>query len=331
MGAGAPPRDPEGGLAARVLRRELEGLRDVARRSAAVARAIWARRPSPQRLVAIAFVAAALATGALAVLAQARLPERLPSPRDWAAVAALLERDGRPGDAIALSPPWAERARAVLPPSIPILANARYEGEDLVGVRRLWLLSIPAAPGFSWDTEAALLQRAARPRRPERIGAFEVARYDFAFPTLPLAFLPDRLAQAEVSRGADVCPPDASGAFRCEGGHVAREVRDVGGAPRPCLVAALGEGAPIVIAFPPVRVGRRVRGHAGALGAAAAPLRVSVVVDGEEAGSAEISGPGFVPFEVDTTRFGGELRRLSLVLTSSGAGADVCLDAVTLP
>jgi hypothetical protein len=328
MGAGAPPREPGGGLAARVLRRELEGARETLRRARAAARALWARRPAAPRLVAIATVAGALATGALAVLAQARLPGRLPSPRDWAAVAALLERDGRPGDAVALSPPWAERARAVLP--LPVLASARYDGEDLPGVRRIWVLSIPGAPGFSWELEAGLLRRSTRPRPAERIGAFELARYDLASPTLPLAFLPDRLAEAEVSRGAEACLPDPSGGFRCTGGRVAREVRDVGGAPRPCLVAALDEGAPLAIEFPPVRVGRRVRGHAGRLGAGGAPLRLSVVVDGEEAGAAELAGPGFVPFEVDTTRFGGAVRRVALILTPSG-GADVCLDAETLP
>lgn len=330
MDAGAPPREPKGGLAARVLRRELEGLTDGLRRLAAAARALWARRPPARRFAAIAFVAAALATGAAAVVVQARLRTRLPSARDWAAVAALLERDGRPGDAVALSPPWAERARAILPPSLPVFANARYEGEDLVGVRRLWLLSIPGAPGFSFGTEAQLLRRAARPRPAERIGAFELARYDLAFPTLPLAFLPDRLAQAEVTRGAERCAPDVEGGFRCADARVAREVRDVGGAPRPCLVAALGAGPPLVVEFPPVRVGRSVRGHGGAIDGGDAPLRVSVVVDGEEAGAAEISGAGFLPFEVDTTRFAGEVRRVALVLTPSG-GADVCLDAVTLP
>jgi len=331
MDAGRPPREPEGGLAARVVRRELEGLRDGLRRAGRAAGGRWARRPPARRLVAAAFVAAALATGALAVLAQARLPGRLPSARDWTAVAALLERAARPGDAVAVSPAWAERARAVLPASLPVFANARWEGEDLVGVRRLWLLSIPDAPGFSWAPEAELLRRTAQPIPPERIGALQLGRHDLAFPVLPLAFLPDRLGDAEVSRGDVPCPPDGAGAFRCPDGRVAREVRDVGGAPRPCLVASLGEGAPLVVAFPPVRVGRVLRGHGGALDGGAAPLRVSVLVDGEEAGAAEVPGPGFARFELDTVRFAGEAHRVSLVLTAAGAAADVCLDAVTLP
>jgi hypothetical protein len=331
MGAGAPPREPGSGLAARVLRREFAGLRHASRRAATAARALWARRPPARRVLATGFVAAALATGALAVLAQARLPARLPSARDWAAVAALLERDARPGDAVALSPPWAERARAVLPPSLPVFANARWSGEDLLGVRRIWLLSVPDAPGFSWDAETELLRRTVQPRPPERIGAFRLSRHELASPTLPLAFLPDRLAQAEISRGADRCRPDAAGAFDCPGARVSREVREVAGAPRPCLVAALGEGEPLVIAFPPMRVGRVVRGRGGSIGGGTAPLRLSVVVDGAEAGDSEIAGPGFAAFEVDTARLAGDARRVSLVLTPAGARADVCLDAVTLP
>jgi hypothetical protein len=332
MDGAAPPREPKGGLAARLVRRELEGIRDGARRLSRRGRARWTRRPPARRVVAAAFVAALLASGALAVVAQARLPARLPSARDWAAVAAVLEREARPGDALALSPPWAERARAVLPPGVPVLAQRRWAGEDLVGVRRLWLLSLPEAPGFSWELESELMEeRAGQPRPTERIGAFQLGRLDLAFPTLPLAFLPDRLAQAEVSRGGEPCAPDGAGGFRCGSGRVAREVRELGGAPRFCLVASLGAGAPLVVAFPPVRVGRLVRGHGGALSAGGAPLRVSVVVEGEEAGSAELSGRGYQAFEIDTTRFAGEARPLSLVLTSAGAGTDVCLAAVTLP
>jgi hypothetical protein len=330
MGAGAPPDPPERGLVARLVRRELDGARATLRDWAAGVRWLWQRRPSAPRAIAILFVCAALAAGALSVVAQASLPGRLPSARDWSAVAALLDREARPGDAVALSPSWAERARAVLPAKVPVLAGGDLAREDLVGVRRLWLLSIPGAPRFSWESEVALLQRASRAGAAERIGAFELARYDLSHPTLPLAFLPDRLAQAEVTRGDEPCVADATGAFRCAGARLAREMREVAGAPRPCLAAALRAGAPVVIAFPPLRVGRLLRGHAGALGPTAGPLRVSVLVDGEEAGAAELAGREFAPFEIDTTRFGGEQRRLSLVLTTASE-ADVCLDALTLP
>jgi hypothetical protein len=317
-----------------VLAREVEALRETLRSWADMARWAWARRPSPPRTAALVFAAGAALAGALAVVAQVRLPSRLPSAGDWAALRALIERDARPGDALALSPPWAERAREVLPLPVPVLAHRRYAGEDLVGVRRLWLVSLPRAPAFTWDPELDVLQRAARSDPPLRLGALEVARYEISFPVLPLAFLPDRLAQAAVSHGEVACAGDGAGAFRCadEAVGVRREVREVGGAARPCLVASAGRGLPLALTFPAVRVGRVVRGHLGALGGASlpAPVRVAVRVEAEEAGAAEISGPGFVPFEVDTSRFAGAAHPLSIVLTTPG-DAELCLDAVTLP
>jgi len=322
-------------VAVGLLAREVQAIRETLRSWARLARAAWSRRPPAPRATAIGLSGALALAGVLAVLAQARLPGRLPSARDWEALRALLEREARPGDAVALSPHWAERAREVLPASLPILAHARFAGEDLVGVRRVWLVSLVDAPGFSFAPEVDLVQRAARSDPPGRVGALEVTRYDVAFPVLPLAFLPDRLALAEVSRGGVRCDADGAGGFRCGGAsaRVAREVREVAGAPRPCLVAVPGDGEPLTFDFPPVRVGRLLRGHAGAVGSArlAAPLRVAVLVDGEEAGAAEVSGAAFAPFQMDTTRFAGRNRRVSLVVSTPGGGAEVCLDAVTLP
>jgi hypothetical protein len=330
----APEERPRGPIA-RLLLRELDAARATVRRWLSVVAWAWQHRPPEPRLAAIAFAVGAGLVGAAAIVAQARLAARLPSPRDWEAVRALVARGARPGDAVVLSPPWADRAREVLPSTAPVLARARWTGEDLLGVRRIWLLSIPRAPGFSWDAELDLLERASRNTPAERVGAFEVSLLDLAYPTLPLSFLPDRLAAGQVTVGGTACVPDAAGAFRCDGGtpaRVAREVREVNGAPRPCLVAKLAAGAPLAIALPSVRVGRVVRGHVGGLGGAAVPpLRVAVVLDGEEAGAAEVSGSGFLPFEIDTTRFAGQPREVSLVLTSPAASDAVCLDAVTLP
>jgi hypothetical protein len=269
------------------------------------------------------------------VLAQARLPATLPSALDWAAARALLERDARPGDAVALSPPWAERAREVLPASVPVLAQRRYAGEDLVGVRRVWMLSLPDSPRFRWEVEVDLLERAARSEDPLRLGAFEVTRYDVAFPTLPLAFLPDRLGRAAVRLGDAPCLSDASGRFRCdEFAEVERSVREVAGVPRPCLAAAAPAAldAPLVIEFPPGRVGRTLHGHAGVAGDGprGAPVRIAVHLDGEEVGAAEIDTSSWAPFRIDMTRVAGQTVPLALVVTSPAPLA-LCLDAAVLP
>ncbi len=245
-----------------------------------------------------------------------------------------MERDARPGDAAALSPPWAERAREILPASVPVLAERGYAGEDLVGVRRVWLLSLHDAPGFSYRIDGDLSERSSQWSTTERLGAIEATRYDLAFPTVPLAFLPDRLAGAAVSLASEPCAPDSKGGFACAAPspvRVEREVRDVAGSPRPCIVATLdGAAAPaLVLSFPSLRLGRMVHGHAAHLGAARGPIRVSVQVDGEDAGDAEVLGPAR-PFRIDTTRFAGRSGTLSIAVTTTGAGS-VCLDAVVLP
>jgi hypothetical protein len=329
------PADRPRGPVARVLRRELDYARVVLREWSAAAARVWARRPAGDRLAAIAFVCGAAVVGAAGILAQARLAARLPSARDWEAVRALVSREARPGDAVVLSPPWAERARELLPSTVPVLARARWSGEDLVGVRRAWLVSLPRAPGFSWDAELDLLERASRTAPADRVGAFEVALLELAYPTIPLAFLPDKLAGARVSLGDAPCEADAEGRFRCDApapAEVAREVREVAGSPRPCLSATFQGGAALEIGLQPVRVGRVVRGHVGALGGGpVGPVRVAVVLDGDEAGAAEVAGAGFLPFQIDTTRFAGQPREVSLVLTTPARSAALCLDAVTLP
>jgi hypothetical protein len=343
------PAEPDGpdperpGLGRRALARIVRPLRATVARGAAGAaellRWLWARRPTAGRAVALAFVAGLALAGARGVLFQAGLGARLPSPLDWAALGALLERDARPGDAVALSPPWAERARLVAPAQVPVLSWPRYAGEDLVGVRRVWLVSLARAPGFSWAPESDLLERASADGSPLPLGGLEVSRHDLAAPELPLAFLPDRLGQAEVRLGDAACAPEGTG-FRCPGPsavRVERAVREVGGLPRPCLVAPPDQeaGAPLTLAFAGVPVGRVLRGHAGIAGdppgAGEAPVRISALVDGEDAGEVEIAGPGWRAFQLDTSRFAGRARTVSLVLTAAAAPGRLCLDAVTLP
>jgi hypothetical protein len=295
---------------------------------------LWDRRPSARRAVALAFAAALTIVGTWSIFTQARLPRRLPSALDWAAARALLERDARPGDAVALAPPWAERAREVLPAAVPVLTHDRYAREELVGARRVWLVGLRRSPYHGWDQALDLVERASRSGPPARLGMLEVTRHDLAFPSLPLAFLPDRLAQATVTLGDVPCEATGPSRFRCGGGAVVleRALRDVGGVPRPCLSARSDAalGAPLLVAFPAGRIGRTLVGHAASPGPAS-PVRVAVVLDGEEVGAAELAGgAAWSQFRVDMTRSAGQARALSLILTSPGPLA-VCLDAAVMP
>jgi hypothetical protein len=321
---------------AAVRERSREALRAAGRSARAALAWAWARRPSASRAAAAAVAATIAGVSAWAILEQARGPGRLPSSIDWAAARALVERDARPGDAVAVAPAWAERAREVLPASVAVLAQRRYAGEDLVGVRRVWVLSLPDAPRFGWDVEVDLVERAARSEAPARLGSLEVTRYDVAFPTLPLAFLPDRLGRGAVALGDRPCAATLDGRFRCGDGtvQVERTVREVDGVPRPCLAVSAAEplDAPLAIEFPPLPLGRTLHGHAGAPGRspAGAQLRVAVALGGEEVGAADVSLASWTPFRIDMTRVAGQARQLALVLTSPDP-LTVCLDAMVLP
>jgi hypothetical protein len=301
-------------------------------------RVLW---PPSRRHWAAAFAAGIVALGVYGWWFYSTLEDRLPSTLDWRSAAAVLGRDARPGDAVALAPWWAERAREVLPAWLPVMAFPRFAGEDLVGVRRVWLLALPKAPGHRFDVEGDLTARAAAIAGPQRLGRLELTRYDLRSPTLPLAFLPDRLATATVSVGGHPCTRDARGVFRCPAPPfvvVAREVREVDYLPRPCLYVYPPPGALLTIAFPAVPLGRALRGHTGIVGQAAlvgeAPVRLSVKIEGQDAGTAEEppAQPGWHPFLIDTVRNAGRSGTVTFDVSASDVGGrHFCFDAYTLP
>ncbi len=309
-----PPPDPTGWYELRrKARATLWPPRDIA----------WAA------LLAVAVSAA----GLYGLWFQATLPGRLPSSTDWKAVAAVLARDARPGDAVALAPPWAERAREVLPerlPSrpevpLPVLAYPSYaEGvEDLPGISRVWLLSLPDAPGGAGSIAAQLAARSSVVEGPVRIGRLALTRNDLRAPLAPLWSLSDRLHSASIEGSAPA----------------AREVREVGFLPRSCVLARFpGPGAePLVLRLPAAPLGVALRGHMGLVGdpsGGAPSVSVRVKVDGVELGRAEASAarPAWIPFTVDTSRLPPTAHEVTVEIVPSGPlPLGVCLDLVALP
>lgn len=305
-------------MPARLLASALAHLKDLLaqqvagwlRSARAALAAGWAARPDGRRAVASLTLAGLAAAGLAALQAQAGLPDRLPSPRDWQAAAVLLARDARPGDAVLVAPAWLERAREVAPHGVPVVAAERLEGERLPGVARAWLLSAPGAPLATGAAEAALAKRAARADA-QQLGALEAIRYDLSAPVLPLAVL------------ADLAPPPARAALR-----------EAGGLPRRCLVLSPGPGAPLVLPFRAVRLGRSLAGHAALLpGPGDGPVRLAFQVDGAEVGAVEVRpADGWLPWQVDTSRSAFGDHEVTVVATTAGAAArPVCLEALALP
>jgi hypothetical protein len=331
-----------------LTRSQLARLRAASRGAAVagarLARAAFARvwPPGPRHAAAV-LAAGVVALGAYGLAFYATLRGRLPTDLDWRSVAVLLARDARAGDAVAIAPPWAERARQVLPPDVPLLAFPSFAGEDLLGVRRVWLVGLPDAPGYRSRVEDELTRRASGLSGPQHLGALELTRYDLSAPRLPLAYLPDRLSGAAVSVGDRTCQPDARGVFRCPAPPyvvVAREVREIAFLPRPCIFAhpSPDARAPLSITFPAVTMGNVLRGHTGIVGEAAydgeTPVRLSVTIDGQPAGEASEppASPGWHEFQLDTSRHAGRVRAVTFTVTA----ADVtrrhfCFDAYTQP
>jgi len=315
----------------------------------AVAGRAWARRPAGGRFAAGVFAAAVVLAGGMGLGFQAALPSLLPSRLDWRATTALLERDVRRGDALVVSPAWAERVRMIAPRGLRVLASSRPASDaapfgaaatELEGVRRVWLVSLSGAPGFSWAPELELLARSAAPEPPLRVGELQITRFELSHPDLPLATLGDAFAGARVELGGAPCAADGP-RFRCAASRSEVEVEsavvDVQGVPRPCLlVKVAGEAAPIRITFPAVRVGRSLRGNAGLAAApegdavGSLPLTIAVRVAGEEAAAVQVEGAGWPTYRVDTGRWAGERHPVSLELVAPADRA-VCLQAVTLP
>ena len=317
-----PPPDPTGWIE---LRRKARA-------------AIWP--PQPVAWAALLAVAVA-AAGLHGLWFQATLPGRLPSATDWKAAASLVSREARPGDAIALAPAWAERAREVMPehlPSrpdapLPVLALPSYaEGaEDLAGIRRVWLVSLPEAPGGDGRIAAEFSARSSAVDPPVRLGRLVLTRYLLRSPVIPLYAFRDHLAGAAVEGAPS---------------RLVRETREVAGLPRTCIVAAFaappggapadGPPAPAKLLFRDVPLGRALRGHVGLVGdppAATRPVTVRVKVDGAEVARAEARpGSGWTPFQIDSTPLHSPAREVELEIVPGGPlPRGACLDVVTLP
>jgi hypothetical protein len=315
---------------ARLLERLGRGLADAARRAT--------ERTSPRvKLAAALFAILLLLLGGGGLAFQLLLPSLLPSALDWEAVGALLDRDARPGDAVMVSPAWAERIRSVAPRRLRVLARSGGAPAELQGVRRVWLVSLPRAPGFTFRPEIELLAQATAPDPPLAVGGLSLTRLELTHPELPLASLREALGAASVTLGGLACT-GGGGLFECRTNRgqasLERGTVEVNGLPRSCLlVRTAGEAARLAATFPEVPVGRVIRGNAGLVGAAGAgPASLALVVriDGEEASTVQLEGAGWPSFRLDTSRWAGGRHAVAVELVIPEE-RELCLDLVMLP
>jgi hypothetical protein len=105
---------------------------------------------------------------------------RLPSDADWAEAAGALRAGAAPGDAVQIWPVWAERARMFVD-AAPVLAEEDPGNADYLGVRRLWVLSLPRTPFFR-AADGALRARGATAAEERRFGALSLRAWDLHSP-----------------------------------------------------------------------------------------------------------------------------------------------------
>jgi hypothetical protein len=166
----------------------------------------------PRRLAFLAL----LACGAGSLLFDLTLSARLPYDADWAELAAALRAQAQPGDALQLWPVWAEEARLHVD-AMPVLAEEDLAGADYLGVRRLWVASLPRTP-HAGNPELPLLRRGATPIGPARpFGALALRAWDL-HATDTFALTPQN-EEHEVDYVARRCLPVRIGArFNARGG-----------------------------------------------------------------------------------------------------------------
>ncbi len=120
-----------------------------------------------------------LAVAVACLVFQLRLPGRLPSDADYAAVRARLQAEARPGDAVLLFPWWTEKARLHLPSEPPVVGYLGSDRDDLSAHPRIWVLGQPDLPRTGEaDFLAAFLPGRTRVGEPVRHGALTLTLYE---------------------------------------------------------------------------------------------------------------------------------------------------------
>jgi hypothetical protein len=264
----------------------------------------WQARPPPARQAAQLLVVALLALGFASLDARSRLADRLPSPLDWRALAALLERDVRPGDLMAIQPPWLERARLLVPTRLPVLGSSALDTEWLPGVRRVWLVAAVGVTSFG--PRLPLEGRATVPSS-QQVGQLQVTRLDLAAPLLPLASL-------------------------AEQGRRPTRWREVQGVARRCMELAPESGSLAQFELPAVTLGGALGGRAALLPASAGGVgHLRIRVGPEAPVTFDVpASRGWQPFRVDTMRYAATARPVVLDVEAPPGGS-LCVEALVLP
>lgn len=262
----------------------------------------------------------------------------LPSERDYLALSKRLRAESRPGDGVLVLPGWAERLRLYVDPSIPVHALPP-DDPDLAEHDRLWVVTLPFAPGYDPEADlAVLVARFGRPALVSDTSPLMLLRFDG---TRQQAFvrLADRLASAQVSLAGRPCAwqPDhrAGPRFQCQQGgwnYVADETREIDYLPRRCMWAHPVRNKPLSIRFPDVPPGSWLEVRGGIVGRAAfeenrGTVQIRLGLNGADLGSVAFPPrPGLVTRRFDLPGWTGPAA-IELTVTAEDDGMrHLCFD-----
>jgi hypothetical protein len=291
---------------------------------------------------AAAEAAALLGAIAFSFLYWLRLPGRLPSEQDYLAVQHELVSSSRPGDGVAALPFWADRGK-LFAHGLPVVALPHLaEQNEAERYGRLWALAQPDLPrSDAADELAALGFRLSRVGEPKRFGPLSLVLYEPKAGRATTYDFVARLADAQVSLGGDD-PAECEarpGGFQCPRGawnYVRPEWHEFDFLPRRCLWAHPVGREPLRVRFGDVGLRGGLRGGFGLIGQAgelkqAAPVSLSVLVDGSEAAELVLSpcDPGWHEWDLGLPGLGAGTHAVEFDVATPNAGMrHFCFDAV---
>lgn len=246
---------------------------------------------------------------AYAVLFWVRLPGQLPSEQDYLSLREALARDAQPGDAAAVLPFWAERAKLYLR-GLPVLALPNLEVEpDAERSARLWVIAQPDLPRSSARaTLKALGRRLTAVGAPRHFGPLELWLF---VPKAGRAASYDFIAHAAEAQIQAPVP-------------LRLEWREFAFLPRRCLVV---RGGPAILRFSNVSVQHGLRVALGALGPGpGAGARLQASIDGRALPPFDLveGGAAFQSAELVAEGLSPGAHEVELTVT----GRNLCADAV---
>lgn len=223
--------------------------------------------PAPRalRFVEPAALATVVLVALWALVFQLRLPGRLPSDSDYAAVGEALTREAEGGDVLVVYPWWADRVRTLAPESLAVVGHLGHERAALLRHPRIWLLAQPELPGSDLDSFLETFgEGRTRTGDPRRFGNLELSLWEngrhrpivFSAPDAPLAGAQAWLETPDGRRSP--CPLQGD-RFKCPGPpflYVRAEWHEVFYEPRRCLwMHPPGGDAKLVVEFAAATVG----------------------------------------------------------------------------